>query len=61
MAIWMTVLGRKLMGDEGIKQVSEQEYKELLRGYEDHKAHILPVWQMFRDFRDMDTLYLRDV
>ena len=35
------LLDKKLAGDEGIKQVSEQGYEEMVGGDKSHKDHIL--------------------
>ena len=41
MATFTKVLGKKLAGDEGDKQVSDQKYKELVGRNQSHKDHIL--------------------
>lgn len=41
MAIPAKLLDKKLAGDEGIKQVSEQGYEEMVGGDKSHKDHIL--------------------
>ena len=65
MATWARVLGRRLAGDEGIKQAPEQEYKELIGGDEFRREHMLQVCQMLRDFGcdggGKDTVYPEDV
>jgi hypothetical protein len=35
------VLDKKLAGDQGIKQIPEQGYKEMVDGDKSHKNHIL--------------------
>ena len=59
------VLGIGLAGDQGIKQVSDDEFKAMIRGGDDHREHVLQIWQMLRDFGydggDPDTVYLKDV
>lgn len=65
MATWARVTGKKLAGDEGIRQVSEQEYKDMVGGDDSHKAHIIQFFQMSRDLGydggDKDTVYPQDI
>lgn len=50
MAIWARVLGERLAGEKEIRQVSEQEYKDVVGGDESHEVHILQCFQMMRGF-----------
>ena len=65
MATWAKVLGKKLAGDEGIKQVAEQDFKEMVGGDESHKDHLLQSYLMLRDFGydggDEHTVYPEDI
>lgn len=44
MATWAKTLGKKLAGDEGIKQISDEEYKDQIPGNEHIKEHLLQCW-----------------
>ncbi|KAF3007839.1 hypothetical protein E8E13_010729 [Curvularia kusanoi] len=65
MATVSRVLGVKLAGDEGIKRVSDNEYKAMVNGGEAHREHVLQIWQMLRDFGydggDRDTVCPADI
>jgi hypothetical protein len=65
MATISRVLSIELAGDQGIKQISDGEFKAMIRGSDDHKEHVLQIWQMLRDFGydggDPDTVYLEDI
>lgn len=65
MATISRVLSIELAGDQGIKQISDGEFKAMIRGSDDHKEHVLQIWQMLRDFGydggDPDTVYLKDI
>lgn len=65
MAIWARTLEKQLAGDEGIKQVSQQEYRDMIRGDNDTKDHILDSWLFRRDFGydggDPETIYPKNV
>jgi hypothetical protein len=65
MAVISRVLGIELAGDQGIRQVSDGEYKAMIRGGDEHREHVLQIWQMLRDFgydgEDPDTIYLEDI
>lgn len=65
MAIFARVLDKKLAGDGGMKQVSEEEYKEFVRGDESHQVHVLQCFQTTRGFGydggDADTVYPKNI
>ena len=49
MATLSRVLGIELAGDQGIRQVSDEEFMVMIRGRDEHKEHVLQIWQMLRD------------
>lgn len=62
---WARVLGKELAGDQGIKQVSPEEYAERVKGDKDHKEHMLETWEFAAEFGydggDPEMLYPKDV
>jgi hypothetical protein len=65
MATWAKVGGKNLAGDGGIKQVSEEEYMNMIPGDEHIKEHVLDCWEFARDFGyyggDPEVLFPEDV
>jgi len=65
MATWAKVLGKVLGGDEGIKRVSEKEFREMLPPDEDIRDHLMETWKYFEEFGydggDEKMLYPKDV
>ncbi|EKG18554.1 NmrA-like protein [Macrophomina phaseolina MS6] len=65
MAIWAKTLGQKLAGDQGIKQVSNEEFSDATPGDADLKDHLLTCWLFSRDFGydcgDPEMIYPKDV
>ncbi|CAG5178344.1 uncharacterized protein ALTATR162_LOCUS8653 [Alternaria atra] len=65
MAKWAKVGGKTLAGDGGIKQLSEEEYRDALPGDEHIKEHLTQCWQWARDFGynggDKDSVFPEDV
>jgi hypothetical protein len=62
---WARVVGKQLGGDQGIKQVSPEEWSERLRGDKDHKQHMLETWAFAEEFGydggDPEMVYPKDV
>jgi hypothetical protein len=50
MVTWDKVGSKKLAGDGGIKQVSEEDYMNMIPGDEHIKEHVLECWNFSRDF-----------
>lgn len=44
MAKWSKVVGKKLVGDEGIKHMSGKEYWDTMSGDDDIKEHTMQCW-----------------
>ncbi|KAJ0104342.1 NmrA-like protein [Diaporthe amygdali] len=61
--IWARTVGKKLAGDEGIKQISAEEYVKKVGGDEDQKEHILETWKSGEEFGydGDDVLHPKDI
>lgn len=62
---WAQVLGKQLGADQGIKQISPEEWSERLKGDKDHKEHMLETWafaeELGYDGGDPEMVYPKDV
>ncbi|KKY33320.1 hypothetical protein UCDDA912_g06695 [Diaporthe ampelina] len=62
---WARVVGKKLAGDQGIRQIPPEEYVERVRGDSDHKKHILETWEFANEFGydggDPEMLHPKDI
>lgn len=47
---WARIVGKELAGDQGIKQVSPEEFAERMKGDKDHKEHMLETWAFAAEF-----------
>lgn len=65
MAIWAKTLGQTLAGDEGIKQISEKEFRDRLPPVEDIRDHLMSTFSFFVDCGydggDAQMLYPKDI
>lgn len=65
LSTWARLVGKKLGGDQGIKQISPEEYAHRMKGDEVHKEHILETWAFAVEFGydggDPEMLYPKDV
>lgn len=65
LSIWARVVGKDLAGDQGIKQISPNEWADRVRGNKDHKEHMLETWAFAHEFGydggDPEMLYPKDV
>jgi hypothetical protein len=61
MAVWSKTLGVKLAGEDGIKRISEQEFRDMLSPIEDIRDHLMSTWLFFFNFgyngSDPKTIY----
>ncbi|KAF2194364.1 NAD(P)-binding protein [Zopfia rhizophila CBS 207.26] len=65
MAVWAKTLGQKLAGEDGIKRISEQEFRDMLPPIEDIRDHLMSTWLFFVNFgydgSDPKTIYPKDI
>lgn len=65
LSTWARVVGKELAGDQGIKQVSPEQFAGRMKGDKDHKEHMLETWAFAAEFGydggDPEMLYPKDV